>query len=154
MVNKGERRGCGINQEDYISIYTSLVAQTVKCPQCRRPGFEPWVGKILWRRKWQPSPVLLPGKFHEPKSLIGYSPWGRKELDMTEQLHFTSLYTLLYIKEIINKDLIYSTGTSTQYSIITYMGKAYEKQCTVLSHSVTSDSLRLHGLQPAGLLCP
>ena len=37
-----------------------------------------------WRRKWQPTPVLLPGKFHGLRSLVGYSPWGRKELDMTE----------------------------------------------------------------------
>ena len=59
--------------------------------QCRRPGFNPWVGKISWRRKWQPTPVLLPGKSHGWRSLVGYSPWGRKESDMTERLHFTSL---------------------------------------------------------------
>ena len=41
-----------------------------------------------WRRKWQPPPVLLPGKSHRWKSLIGYSPWGRKELDTTERLSF------------------------------------------------------------------
>ena len=41
-----------------------------------------------WRRKWQPTPVFLPGKSHERRSLVGYSPWGRKESDMTEQLHF------------------------------------------------------------------
>ena len=40
------------------------------------------------RRQWQPTPVLLPGKSHGWRSLVGYSPWGRKELDMTEQLHF------------------------------------------------------------------
>ena len=45
------------------------------CP-CRRHGFHPWVGKIPWRRKWQPTPVLLPGKSHEQRSLAGYSPWG------------------------------------------------------------------------------
>ena len=62
----------------------------VKAPtcQCRRRGFDPWVGKIPWRRKWQSTPVLLPGKSHGQRSLIGYSPWGRKESDMTEQLHF------------------------------------------------------------------
>ena len=49
--------------------------------------FDPWVGKILWRRKWQPTPVFLPGKSHGQRSLVGYSPWGRKELDTTEQLH-------------------------------------------------------------------
>ena len=54
------------------------------CPQCGRPGFDPWVGNIPWRRKWQPTPVLLPGKFHRLRSLVGYSPWGRKESDTTE----------------------------------------------------------------------
>ena len=41
-----------------------------------------------WRRKWQPTPVFLPGESHGPGSLVGCSPWGRKELDTTEQLHF------------------------------------------------------------------
>ena len=54
------------------------------CLQCGRPGFDPWVGKISWRRKWQPTPVLLPGKSHRQRSLVGYSPWGRKESDTIE----------------------------------------------------------------------
>ena len=58
------------------------------CLQCGRPRFGPWVGKILWRRKWQPTEVLSPGKSHGQRSLVGYSPWGRKESDTTEQLHF------------------------------------------------------------------
>ena len=49
-----------------------------------RPGFDFWVGKIPWRRKWQPTPVFLPGKFHGQRSLAGYSSWGCKESDMTE----------------------------------------------------------------------
>ena len=44
--------------------------------------------KILWRRKWHPTPVLLPGKSHGWRSLVGFSPWGRWESDMTERLHF------------------------------------------------------------------
>ena len=44
------------------------------CLQCGRPGFNPWFGKILWRRKWQSTPVLLPGKSHGQRSLVGYSP--------------------------------------------------------------------------------
>jgi len=64
------------------------------CLQCGRPGFNPWVGKILWRRQWQPTPVLLPGKFRGWRSLVGYSPWGHKELEITEQLHFHFLWTL------------------------------------------------------------
>ena len=43
------------------------------CRQCGRPGFDPWVGKIPWSRKWHPTPVFLPGKFHGPRSLVSYS---------------------------------------------------------------------------------
>ena len=56
--------------------------------------FSPWVGKIPWRREWQPTPVFLPGKFHGESSLAGYNPWGHKELDTTEWL---STHTLLKI---------------------------------------------------------
>ena len=56
--------------------------------QCRRHKFKPWVRKILWRRKWQPTPVFLPGESHGQRSLVDCSPWGREESDMTEQLHF------------------------------------------------------------------
>ena len=49
--------------------------------QCRRQGFNPWVGKIPWRRKWQPTPVFLPGKSPGQRSLAGYSPQGRKDSD-------------------------------------------------------------------------
>ena len=54
--------------------------------QCGRPGFDPWVGKILWRRVWLPTPVFLPRKSHGQRNLEGYSAWGCKESDMTEQL--------------------------------------------------------------------
>ena len=64
----------------------SLVAHCV-CLQCTRPGFDPWVGKIPWRRKWQPIPVFLPGESHGQRSLAGYSPQGLKESDTTERLH-------------------------------------------------------------------
>ena len=54
--------------------------------QCRRHWFDPWDRKIPWRRKWWPIPVFLPGRFHGQRSLVGYSPWGQKESDTTEQL--------------------------------------------------------------------
>ena len=54
--------------------------------QCKRPGFDPWVRKIPWRREGLPTSVLRPGEFHGERSLAGYTPWGRKELDMTERL--------------------------------------------------------------------
>ena len=54
----------------------------------------PAVQEIPWRRKWQPTAVFLPGEFHGQRSLVGYSPWGRKESDTTERLHlhFHSYY--------------------------------------------------------------
>ena len=68
------------------------VAQAVKNLPAKagdmRCGFVPWVGKIPWKRKWQPTQVFLPGESHGGRSLVGYSPWGCKELDMTELLHF------------------------------------------------------------------
>ena len=67
--------------------WVPLVAQMIRiCLQCRRPGFNSWVGKISWRREWLPTPVFLPGESYGERSLVGYSPWGHKELDTTEQL--------------------------------------------------------------------
>ena len=50
----------------------------------QKPGFSPWVGKIPWKRAWQPTLVFLPGEPHGQRSLEGYSPWSRRELDTTE----------------------------------------------------------------------
>ena len=58
-----------------------------QCRRHKRHGFKLWVRKISWRRKGQSTPVFLPGKFHENRSLVGYSPWGHKELDTTERLN-------------------------------------------------------------------
>ena len=68
--------------------------------QSGRPGFDPWFGKIPWRRKRQPTPVFLPAESRGQRSLVGYSPWGCKESDMTERLTLSfSIYlvfTMLY----------------------------------------------------------
>ena len=62
-----------------------------QCRRRRRHQFNPWVRKIPWRRKWQPTPVFLPGKFHGGRSLADYSPWGCKESDTTESTHHSHL---------------------------------------------------------------
>ena len=54
--------------------------------QSRRHGFDPWVRKTPRSRKWQPTPIFLPGKSHGQRSLAGYSPWGQKESATTEWL--------------------------------------------------------------------
>ena len=65
----------------------SLVAQMVKnLPAMQDTSFNPWVRKIPWRREWQPTRALLPGKSHGQRSLEGYSPWGHQESETTEQL--------------------------------------------------------------------
>ena len=67
-------------------LRASLVAQGRKkiFLWYRRHRFNPWVGKILQKRKWQPTPVLLPGKLHRQSSLAGYNPKSHKESDTTE----------------------------------------------------------------------
>ena len=55
-----------------------------QCRRCKRRRFHPWVGKIPWRRAWQPTSVFLPGESHGQRSLAGYGPWGCTESDTTE----------------------------------------------------------------------
>ena len=79
-------------------------------PHCRRPGFDPWIGKIPCKREWQPTPVFLPGEFHGQKSLAGYSPWGHEVWDTTERLtlllfnkavmDFTGLHSMIHLTHL------------------------------------------------------
>ena len=55
--------------------------------QCRGCGFDPWVRKIPWGRKWQSTPVFLPEKSHRQRSLAGYSPWGHKTAGHDMSIH-------------------------------------------------------------------
>ena len=61
-------------------------------PQYGRPRFHPWVGKIPWRREWQPIPIILPEESYGQRSLVGYSPWDRKRLDTTDDQHLLPLW--------------------------------------------------------------
>ena len=78
-----ETRVQSLSREDLLekgmATYSSILA-----PSLKKRGL-----KKYWRRKWQPTLVSLPRESHGQRSLIGYSPWGRKELDTTERLHFT-----------------------------------------------------------------
>ena len=67
-----------------------------QCRRHKRPGFEPWVGKIPWRRAWQPTPIFFSGEFHGQGSLACNSPWSHKELETTERLTL-SLHINIYI---------------------------------------------------------
>ena len=63
---------------------TSGKEPTCQCRRHKRCGFDPWVRKMPWRRAWQSIPVFLPGESHGQWSLVGYSPWGHKESEVTE----------------------------------------------------------------------
>ena len=70
----------------------------------RRCRFNPWVGKIPWRRKWQPTPVFLLGK-----SLADYSPWDHEGLDATQHEHATTLSKVYHYFYFVKEDILYIT---------------------------------------------
>ena len=81
-----------------------------QCRRFRRHGFNPWVGKFFWRRKWQPASVFLPEKSHGQRSLTGCSPWGHKESNMTDSIYIythshththTYAYTYTYTHRLL-----------------------------------------------------
>ena len=85
-------------------------------------GLIPGLGKIPCRRKWQPTPVFLPGKFHGQRSLVGYSPWGNKESDMAK--HTGTHSTLDERKILYPGSRSNGTGVCHQLSGLTYSQEA------------------------------
>ena len=63
-----------------LSKWLSGKESSYQCRRCKRHRFSRWVGKIPWRREWQPTPVILPGESHGQRSLMGYSSWGHKRV--------------------------------------------------------------------------
>ena len=70
------------------------------CRRHKRCGFNPWVRKIPWSRKWQPTPLFLPGEFYGQRSLASYSPWGRTESDMTEHAPISVLVPIHFLAQV------------------------------------------------------
>ena len=80
------------------SKWNNAKKSACQCRRHKRYTFEAWVGKIPWRRERQPTPLFLPREFPGQRSLVGYSPWGCKELDATERTHqFLAKHIFLYI---------------------------------------------------------
>ena len=82
--------------------------------QCRRPGSDPWVRKIPWKRKWQPTLVFLPGEFHGQRSLVGYNPWDLKESNTTKLLNHFSRVRLCATPQTAAHQAAPSLGFSRQ----------------------------------------
>ena len=94
--------------KNILILYWVLVAQTKKGSACksRKPRFDPWAGKICWRRKWTPTPVFLPRESHGQRRLVSYSPWGCKESDTTKRLintHTHHWWTILCLFQAYSK---------------------------------------------------
>ena len=69
--------------DNWLLMWCNGKKSACQSKRLRRCRFKSWVGKIPWRKKWQPSLVFLLGKFHGQRSLLGYSPQGRTESDRT-----------------------------------------------------------------------
>ena len=71
-----------LTSNEYMYCVRGFPGGLLVAPACqfRRRGFNPWMGNVPWRRKWQPTQLFSPGKSHGQKSLAGYSPWGRKRV--------------------------------------------------------------------------
>ena len=91
------------------TVPASQVAQwqRIRLPvqELQETWFSPWVRKIPWRRKWQPTPVFLPGQFHGQRSLVGYCPWDHKESDRTKATQYiTCMWNLHMTKHMKQKE--------------------------------------------------
>ena len=89
VAQKSTISGCAFCPIQWVWIprWCSGKGSACQCRRCKRHRSHPWVRKIPWSRKWKPTPVFLPGKFHGWKSLVGYSPWGFKDVDVTERTY-------------------------------------------------------------------
>ena len=95
-----------IQNELIIGVEASQLALVVKDPSANagdlRCRFSHWVGKIPWRRAWQPTPVSLPGESHGQGSLEGYSPWGHKRSDTTEATEHILAESIRILEELVH----------------------------------------------------
>ena len=110
--------------------------------QSRRPRFNAWVGKILWSRRWQPTPVFLPGESHGQRSLAGCSPWGHEESDTTEQLTF-SFFHFMQNSSRLKRTFIHSPSKPSPF-----LPRHVANQTSSHSVSEVPTSNQLSRLQP------
>ena len=97
------------------------------------PRSNPWVRKIPWRREWQPAPVFLPGESYGQRSLEGYSPWGLKESDTTEQLHFHFQTRSRFLRKNSRVQFVY-------FNFYIYL-HIYHLQCSPFHHVELNECL-------------
>ena len=107
----------------YTELHWWLSGKESAC-RCKRYRFDPWVGKIPWRRKWQPTPVFLPGKSHGQRSLLGYSPMGLQRSQAWLSNLTTTTYTSLFIY-LFNILFLYGWLQDIEYIFLCYIVGPY-----------------------------
>ena len=150
---RAEHRPCWSNGENHRQLtgllpLSSISAQVEISLQCRRPRFNPWVGKIPWKREWQPTPILLPGEFHGQRSLLGYRPWDCKKSDTTERLIFTFHFFLppahcQVSGETAFAQCCFSMGQRFKLGLEKFPGGVIENRCDCLWFSCSELRARL-----------
>ena len=106
----------------------------------KKRWFDPWLGKVPWRRKWQPTPVSLSGKFHGQRSLADCSLWGRKESRATERTrHFSWCVYVFEVAEEVQDNLIWSLLFSCLVLTFRKKWRNFRSSC-VISHQVLKSS--------------
>ena len=99
MGSQRAGRNLATEQQHVITLglpgSTSGKEPTCQCRRYKRCRSDLWVERTPWRKKWQPTPVFLPGEAHGQRSLVGYSPWGWKDSDMTERQYTHAIQILL-----------------------------------------------------------
>ena len=138
--------------EKYLEIWNQILdfriprwcsgkESTCQCGRCKRCGLDLWVRKTLWIRKWQPTPVILLRKFRGQRSLAGCSPWGWRELEITEHTH-THTHTGLRFWAI-----------SSEFSSVNLVAQSYLTLCNPMDCSMPGFRLHHHLLELAQT-CP
>ena len=122
------------------SLYRPPCWLSVKEPTCqfRKPRFDPWVGKIPWRRKWQPTPVSLPGKSHGQRNPAGCSPWGHRrvwhDLATKQHAHFTNEKHEIQQNQKVTNCLPPSEQQSLKSSSISILHSTVCLQCCIFNY--------------------
>ena len=116
--------------------------------QRRRCGFDPWVGKIPWRKKWQPTPIFLPGKSHGQRSLAGCSLWGHKRVRHDLATKGTRCCPLVQVQHLIT--LVPAPEPFPVYSVKVLVAQSSPTLCGPMDWSPPNSSV--HGILQTRIL--
>ena len=129
---KGTKRETEHVEGPRACLWLSGKESVCQCRRYRRCVFNSWVRKIPWRRRWHPTPVFLPGKFHGQRSLAGYSPWGcrvRHNLVTKQHLRSLKLWNSFAMEIMFSYHL--NLGQHSHFLIFLYVSKYGLSACSM-----------------------